>query len=242
VTDGRPITERQDDPEHRRRLLAYSRDYDLAGRWHRLQVASAGLLAAVPLVLAAMDRDAPAWFGALAGAYLVFARTLLRTAERRVRERAALVQEVYDTRLFRLPWNTALAGEPAATADTEASAEAFLRSKRYAKDPGRYDRWYDVDVAGLAWPQDVLACQYESSAWSRRDHTAYSRVLWWAFGGLLALLVVTGLLRHLELSDFLVLLFLPAAPAALDVSERALTHGGQATGRRRIERAICISG
>lgn len=234
----RPITARQDDPAHHRRLLAYSHDYTIAARWRGLRVGGNVALASVPFATVTFGVDTPVVLGAVSAGYLVIARTALRSIEERAQQQAALVQERYDTSLFNVPWNSAVAGDPPSPDDVEASAEAFIASKRYRKQPIQYRRWYDVDLDGVPWPNDVLLCQRQSAVWSRMDHAAYATSLWIAFSVLTIAGMTFALVNSMSLSDALVLLFLPTAPAALDLIEKAQAHQREAAVRRSLERAI----
>lgn len=175
--------------------------------------------------------------GAVAAGYLVLARTALTAAEARARRRAAQVQERYDTALFGLHWNDAVAGGQPSPDDMERSAEKFLKSRRYRQAPERYDRWYDVDLDGLPWPADVLMCQRQSAVWARSDHRAYSVVLWSAFAALLVACVAVGATKDMRLASWLVL-FLPIAPAALDLADTARAHRRHAAVRAAAEADI----
>lgn len=229
------ITERQDLPEHRRRLLAYSRDYTVAARWARVHTAASAALAVVPYAFAIGGGESPPLAGALAAGYLVLARTVLRAGRHGRQRRAAVVQERYDTALFQIPWNASIAGPQPSEDDVEDSAEAFLASRLYRHDPVAYDRWYTVDLDGVPPPGDALLCQRQSAVWARRDHLAYSRLLHGCFAALIAASVALGLVQGMDLSDYLVLLFLPTAPAALDLVELAQRHAQLAAARRRLE-------
>jgi len=229
------ITDRQDQREHHRRLLAYSRDYTIAARWGRVHTTVSAALAVVPYAFAAVGAESPPVAGAAAAAYLVLARTVLRGAQRSRQRRAAVVQERYDTTLFQIAWNAAIVGPAPSEDDVEDSAEAFLGSRLYRRNPTAYDRWYTVDLAGVPRPADALLCQRQSAVWSRRDHFAYSRLLYACFAALVAASLVFGVVRHMDLSEYLVLLFLPTAPAALDLVELAQRHTALAVARRRLE-------
>lgn len=224
------ITERQDQPEHLDRLAAYSYRYRVAGRWRAVRMAGTLLLAAAVPVLAFAR---PSWadqLAAVAALWLVLGRTAFSCMERSSYLKAAAMQEYYDTQLFGLPWNEALAGSMPRQVDIAADAVKL-------KDRSKLRQWYDVDLTGLPWPADVVLCQMQSSSWSRRDHEAYSALLigsatiWTAAG------LIYGFAADLSLQAFLVRLFLPSAPALLDAVELALAHHTHALDRRKVEDA-----
>jgi hypothetical protein len=78
---------------------------------------------------------------------------------------AARVQKLYDTRLFHVPWNAALAGRPPVPDDVAAAA-------RHIRDDTQYRRWYSIDLGDTPWPADVLLCQRQSTPSGADEITA----------------------------------------------------------------------
>lgn len=225
------ITTRQDQPVHFERLVSYTYRYGIAGRWRSARMLGTLVLAGLVPVLAYADPDAAAVLGAVAAAWLVLGRTILRRCEQASYRRAALVQEFYDTQLFELEWNGALAGAEPNVADMTADAMKLTKPKK--RDALRV--WYDVDLTGLPWPVDVLTCQLQSSIWSRRDHRAYALFLGTtATAWLLAGVVYAGSVG-MSLTHFLVALFLPSAPALTDAAELTAAHWQQFGERLSVE-------
>lgn len=214
------ITERQDEPVHFERLVSYTYRYGVAGRWRSVRMLGTLVLAALVPVLAYFDPDSADVLGAVAAAWLVLGRTILRWCEQTSYRRAALVQEFYDTELFELEWNGALVGAQPNVADMTADAMKLTKPKKLAA----LRVWYDVDLTGLPWPVDVLTCQLQSSIWSRRDHRAYALFLGTtASAWFLAGVVYAGSVG-MSLTHFLVALFLPSAPALTDAAELTAAH------------------
>lgn len=227
-----PITERQNQGEHLTRLLAYSYEYRMAQRWHLLRmVVTIGLALASPPIVVFAPRISD-YLAAGAAFWLILGRTVFMAAEEAHKSRAAAIQELYDTRLFDLPWNRALVGPTPAPEDVEAAAD------RLRKKVGDYQDWYTVDVAGLEWPADVLLCQRQSAVWSRRDNFTYSITLATVAAAWLVIGVAIGIVREMTVADWLVKLFLPSAPAYLDAVELALAHWRHAKARAEFEEDI----
>ncbi len=228
VSGRRSITERQNDTAHLSRLLAYSHEYRVARWWRTIRLAGTLVLAAASPVVVILWPNRSDLLAAIAAAWLVIGRTALTRFEDHRIDQAARVQELYDTRLFNLPWNTAVAGrEPAP--DDVAAAAARIRNDAPYRD------WYTVDVTGLSDLEAVILCQRQSAVWARRDHIGYSRVLyvaatmWFVFG------VAFALSRNMTLAEYLVKLFLPSAPAYLDSIELARSHAQHSQAREEVE-------
>jgi hypothetical protein len=225
------ITQRQDQPEHLQRLLAYSRYYQVAHRWRRARAFGTFVLAAAGPILALFIPATSELVAAISAGWLVLGRTVLGWLEQRSTLEAARVQELYDTNLFHLPWNAALVGRRPAPDDVAAAA-------RHITDDTRYRNWYSIDLGDTPWPADVLLCQRQSAVWSRRDHRAYGTtvllagVAWFLVG------LVVALARDLSLADYLIKIFLPSAPAFLDSLDLARLHWHHAAARQQVEHKI----
>jgi hypothetical protein len=186
------------------------------------------VLAAASPVVVILWPNGSDLLAAIAAAWLVLGRTALTRFEDYRIDRAAKVQELYDTRLFNLPWNRAVAGREPAPDDVSAAAA------RIDKD-APYRDWYTVDVSGLSDPEAVFLCQRQSAVWARRDHIGYSRVLYVAAVIWFAAGIAFAISRDMTLAEYLVKLFLPSAPAYLDSIELGRSHAQHSTSRERLE-------
>lgn len=225
------ITKRQDDAEHLHRLLAYSRYYRIAHRWRRARAFGTFVLASVGPMISLFIPATTDLVAAISAGWLVLGRTLLTVMEQRCTLEAARVQELYDTHLFHLSWNAALAGRRPSPDDVAAAA-------RHIKDDTDYRNWYSIDLGNTPWPADVLLCQRQSMVWSRQDHRTYggtiliAGITWFLLG------VTIALVRDLSLASYLIKIFLPSAPAFLDSVELARQHRQHAANRQQIEDKI----
>jgi predicted pore-forming effector associated with SMODS systems len=82
--------------------------------------------------------------------------------------------------------NAALAGRRPSPDDIAAAA-------RHITDDADYRKWHGIDLGSTTWPGNVLLCQRQSMAWSRRDHRAYASTIliagtaWFLVGVIIAL-------------------------------------------------------
>jgi hypothetical protein len=233
VPAGQPahIKERQNEPPHLQRLLAYSHLYRNAQWWRRARALGAFVLAAAAPAVALLVPATGDFLAAISAAWLVLGRTILTWLEQRGTGQAACTQELYDTSLFFLPWNTALAGRPPSPEDVAAAA-------RHIKDDTPYRDWYSIDLGTTPWPGDVLLCQRQSMVWSRRDHHAYGTAI--LAGGIVWLTagILVAVIRELTLASYLIKIFLPSSPAVLDSLELARAHWRHAAAREEVEHQI----
>lgn len=233
VPRGEPsqIARRQDEARHLRRLFAYSVLYHRSQRWRRARMAGTVLIAAVAPVAVLVYPAGSGPLAAVGAAWLLASRTVLGWLEERAVHRAAAVQELYETGLFGLSWNAALAGAPPAPEEIVAAAGRIRR-------PDRYRGWFGIDVRDVPWPGDVLLCQRHSMVWSLRDHRAYAGALVAAGLGWFVLGLALALYLDMSLAGYLVKLFLPVCPALLDCVELAGAHRRHAARREEALREI----
>ncbi|WP_435204658.1 S-4TM family putative pore-forming effector [Micromonospora sp. bgisy143] len=116
--------------------------------------------------------------------------------------RAATLQEMFDVRLFDLPWNTVAAGEPLGPEEVSRLDRAYRGDERYLRD------YYEVPH--LPRPYDVLACQHQNLGWGARvrrryAYTVLAGVALWAAVG-----VVFAVSAELTVADLLTQWFVPS--------------------------------
>lgn len=224
------IAERQNETWALDLIAAFSRRYRTAAHWRRLRVIGTYALALLTPLLGLLWPGQAALIGALAAAWLVIGRTALTYIEQSYITRAADIQEALDTRLFGLPWNAAVATRHDRV--REDIAEAAPHHHR----PDHQD-WYTTDTA-TPWPADVLLCQLQNVAWGRRNHRAYLPYLITGGTALLLFDLAWAIGRTMTVYDFLILLFLPTAPALLDLTDLVLAHLKHSSAKGRIEDSI----
>jgi hypothetical protein len=231
---------RQNEPAHLERLRAYSYRYRVAQRWRSLRLSGTLVFAAVaPIIAWRADKNVSDALAAIAAGWLVLGRTSLQHLERRAYLRAVRQQELYDVALFALDWNPTVCGPEPVRSDISSDAAHLPMNARRKK---RYLDWFSVDLEGVPHPVDVLVCQHQALAWSRKDRQAYAKflivsaVLWVVLGWLVAMLL------HLTLAEYLIALFLPTAPAVLDTQEMGSSFlksaGVGEDVERRVEAAV----
>jgi SMODS-associating 4TM effector domain len=225
------IRQRQDEPQHLRRLLAYSCLYRIAQRWHRGRAVGTFVLATVAPIISLLIPSTSDILAAIAAGWLVAGRTALSWLEDHATLRAVNVQELYDTKLFKLPWNTALVGREPVPEDVAAAAA-------HIHNDAPYRDWYSIDLGDTPWPGDVLLCQRMSVIWARRDHRAYGTAVLLAGIAWFVLGLTVALVRDLSLAAYLIKIFLPSSPALLDCTDLARSHWRYATRREHAEQDI----
>lgn len=226
-TSRSPITERQNEPAMLTLLRACTWHYRQARRWHLLKILGTVVLAAAAPAVTFWFPAAADGVAAAAGAWVLAGRTVLALAEQRQIQAGVTMQEQFDVALFRLRWNTSLAGP-------KAAAEDIADAARHITDDSHLRDWY-APTGDAPWPLDVLLCQRSSAVWGRRAHYGYGITIamlgsaWFLAG------IIMGLTAHLTLGGYLIKLFLPSQPAFLDTIELSRSHLRHSADKHAIE-------
>lgn len=204
--DGsRILAEQNAEPAlHRLRAMTVSH-----GRAQRLAHARTGvslLLAAVGLATAFVPRLTVA-VTVLGGLWAVAHSFGLTSWESSEARRAALLQELFDVRLFHLEWNGVLAGAQPAPQHVNSL------SRRFRGDEAELRDYYEIPE--LPHPYDVLACQQQNLGWGARVRRRYARTVLTATLVWLGAGLVVGLSARMSVLDLALLWYVPSLGAVL---------------------------
>lgn len=198
-------------------------------RWFGLLVI--GLAAPVVTVV---EPSLAVGVGALAGAWLFLGRTLLVVGEGRLTSKAAALQDKLDRQIFAMPTTVERSDLP--TLEDVAKVLGDIDVPSVAAEDGLVD-WYDIDAAtpGVKF---VAIAQRMNVAYS--DQLLRSTVLLWTIVAIVwcAALIILSLVVGLSLTTFLLGVFLPALPAALDVGVYIRSIARASRDRRDVAKAI----
>jgi hypothetical protein len=222
---GASIHDRQNGSTALRAARAFRRRYTIAKRWRMLRLGVGISLGTAGVILALLERSTSDYLATAAAGWIVLSRMVLLAQERIAQGDGALAQEVFDTEVFDLPWNVALAGPRPAPEDLRNWGE------RQTEDELR--NWY-ADTAPAKHPIDALICQRATVTWARQDHATYAQILRVLAYAALALTVILGLVLGLSLGGYLLRLGIPILPAVLDISDVADDNAALGRSRGRI--------
>lgn len=136
----RSIAQRQLTPEAGRLLRAYTAEYRYAKRYRAVRVSVGIVLAFLGPATELLAIDAGAVVAAVAGAWAIAGRLLLRPAEKRRVQLAARIQELFDTRVLDLPWSRGVAGDRPSEEDIADAARRVEEDERLTA--AFEDGWY----------------------------------------------------------------------------------------------------
>lgn len=199
-------------------MLAAQRQLYREEKWQDAILLSIALISAVFIPLLLYFQPAVDNFWGLAGLALFLITKRMKTSMREKRTTAAKIQETFDTQLFGLPWNKALA-ESQVLPETVAAADM-----RHKDDRAKIQDWYASAKLGLPRKQTVLLCIRENFVWDyrqREKYLSYLSGLFWFFAiGALAL----GIVEDVKLLTFLLAFAAPLMPLLGTIGESWLKH------------------
>ncbi|MFO0807542.1 MAG: S-4TM family putative pore-forming effector [Gemmataceae bacterium] len=215
------IPEEQNTEESIDLVAASSRAYAIGNRFAAAQFWLTLIAAVGGPAMTYADPALKAWAGLLGAVTLLVDAIFLEPALKRKKELGAKIQEVFDTQLFRLPWNTLKVG---AKPDRETIGE-HARTYRAKHPMATWLRdWYPKEVGSLSLETARLVCQRSNLRWDSELRRWYAALLLI----LLVAMAIGGLIFGLAMrwdADRLVLgVVVPLLPAALSLWRLRTKH------------------
>lgn len=200
------INVRQNAEDNLERLAAQRSLYSKAKLVRLVVVVSAIGIAVGSTVAALYFAKASPGFG-LAGLLLALIEILfLDGLEESYRQKAAAMQEDFDTRVFGLVWNDSLGQRPPHELVVEEGASGKI-------DPKLRD-WYP-DVKALPGGLAALVCQRSCMMWDGRTRSVYALVVGIVTFAFAVAMVALAIATEMKVSEFLAALAFPALPAIM---------------------------
>lgn len=169
-----------------------------------IRVSAAILLAAAGILITLIGHGRA--LVSIAGFFwFVISAFLLKGLAGNTARQGALLQEMFDTALFYMPWRSTVAGDPVPESDVYRLARQLPAAAKKAIRIA--DGWYDP-THGVHHPYDVFIAQEQNLAWDARLRRRYSylvgtlAVLWTAIGLIIGLAVSSATLLTTVISFF----------------------------------------
>lgn len=205
-----PIHQRQLDEDMLRLQRAAAASHQRGQKVEALRVSAALALALGGIIVTILGRGRGAW--AIVGFlwFLISVLPLRNTAGMTARQ-GALLQEMFDTALFHLPWRSTVAGDPVPEPDVARLARQLDRGG--ARNQRILAGWYDP-TGGVHHPYDVLIAQEQNLAWDARLRRHYgtlvlSLAVTWSLLGLVAGIIIA----NATVTDTLLSFYVPSLAA-----------------------------
>lgn len=188
---GIEVVTAQNKPESVAILITVRALYQNARRVFYTQGSLAILIA---LIFPTLSVTFPAWanpLSAIAIIYFFIQILILHTTESRLRENAATYQELFDTNVLGIPWNSILIGRKPNQKLITKYAQRFP-----AKKLRKLRNWYPTSIESLPNNQVITMCQRVNVWWDARLRYSLSICLAFLSLGLLFFLIIEH--QHIE--------------------------------------------
>lgn len=126
------------------------------------------------------------------------------------KEKAAKIQEIFDTTVLNIEWNDLLVG------DKPSNEEIYRYSEKYKKKHLNFEslkNWYSHTVSKINSNAAKIVCQRSSCVYDYSIRESFSNAVLVVVLITLLLLLVVGLAKGLTLQNFFLLIALPFLPA-----------------------------
>jgi len=223
---------RQNEPDALTVARAFRRRYTVAGRWRSVRVGTGFVIGTIGVLIALLKPSTADYISAVAAGWIVISRIVLEPNESRERRYGATAQELFDTKVFDLPWSRSVTG-------AKPAHEDILNWGRKQTEEELHN-WYP-DTRPARHPADVMLCQRATITWARQDHNLYALILRWGVGVAFAATVVLGVALNLTLGEYLLRLGVPVLPAGLDVLDIAADSSALTAKKVQLEAEVDAS-
>jgi hypothetical protein len=173
VASGHVLVERQNDDQSMELLTAkydrYERASAVSGWAFKLMLST--------VLFAVLKPWKPEWSLGVDLYIMVafFGELWLDRAQETLQAEGARVQEVFDRRVYQLPWPHGWIERP--TSETMALWAQQGRARTSSEEQGRWLDWYPVEVAVLPLSVARLACQRANAWWDANQREGYAKGL-----------------------------------------------------------------
>lgn len=206
--------------EHFLSLLAAQRQlYDEEKKWRGCWSILAVVVAMFGTGAIALTGSFSHFVGLLSTVVMIAEFTIFNFIRVKGRE-AAKIQELFDTKLLDLEWNTTLIPCKPKKEFVEAAKERF-RNRRKPDEWEKLKNWYRPEVGLLPIHQARIACQHENIWWDSDLRRQYANYAFTFAAVIFVLLVIVGFLVDWTLVQF----FQGPIPLFMPVIYLPLQHG-----------------
>ncbi|WP_447078410.1 S-4TM family putative pore-forming effector [Shewanella algae] len=219
------FSERQNMPEQLNYLAAQRTLYKKAKRITAIQIwLSVPLIILVSLVaLALNDNDISkligfkqvdiSWVSAFIGVVVALLDVLILTSTiDNLKEKAAKIQEMFDTSLLGLPWNCVSIGN---LPDHEDVSKYSHKIRKKQDELSKLRNWYSVKLNGLPIEAISIICQRSNLCWDSELREYFSKFMGSIAVFVILILTLIGLYQGLTLKSFFLTILAPALPIVI---------------------------
>lgn len=213
------IPQRQNQAEFVNRIAASSRAYELVERLARWQSGLA-IIAAVAGPVVRLSYPVAVPWAAYFSCGVILINLVLERRERKYRRLGAKVQEVFDTALLNLTWNSHRCQAAPDHEEINSLAEAY----RKRSTTERLLNWYPVEAGSIPLEYARFVCQRANMRWDMELRRKFAALFYVAAALAVGGLGCVALAMNWTASEVLVSLVVPALPLAVKLVQQGLKH------------------
>lgn len=239
----RPIPSTQNERENLELLASQRQFYTRAKRFQLVQIIL-GLPFVGTLSCAAFWLNRPGmahpidiawWVAAVSLAVTLLGTLVLSPLAEAFQETAAKIQELFDTKVLKLGWNSVTVGETPAPESIHRYAERY---KKREPDLGSLIDWYSPRIAELPDHIGRIVCQRANLVWDVGLRKRFSSYLVFTDCALFLILFVLGAWDGLSIRLFLLGIAAPSLPMAAFAIEQGRGNAKAAKNLERLTRKL----
>ena len=224
---GQDIVEKENLPKNIERLAAQSEMYFQAKRLFLLQFILTAVitvvLAAIAIALAAFNATLDlnwvrASYGVVAAGADIF---LINYFINQLRQKAACVQELFDSDVLSLQWNNVGCGEQPKPEDIKRYADKYLTRVRGYDN---FRNWYAKTITDVDGPAAKIICQRSNFAYDTAIRRSF---LYWVVGislGILLAVIIIALTGNASARAFAAMSLFPILPILVFLARLIKEH------------------
>lgn len=217
----------QNEPKQIERLAAQRYLYSAAKRILGVEV-FLGAPVAIAWSILAMNYAPARGYAAFWGVLVSVSDVLwINPWQKRLREKAAKVQELFDCDVLQLPWNDIKVGS---RPDPELVREHYDKYKKNASRISPLNNWYPAVVGNLPMEVARIVCQRSNCWWDSKQRRTYAVWVVSAVVFTIVAIVGVGLVGGLTIEKLFFVVVAPMAPAII-LAIRQYSEQMEAAGR-----------
>jgi hypothetical protein len=206
------ITSKQNSEKQLRRLAAQRQLYSTAKGIFGVQLVLGGPIA-VTCAITALAIPSVEGYVAVCGVVITLVDLFwLEPWQKRLRERAARIQEIFDCDVLQLSWNDIKVGSKP---DTELVKEQADKYFKYVQNPLPLSNWYPTVVGSLPVDMARIVCQRSNCWWDSNQRKHYATLVVATLAVICLSILVVGLIGGLTLEKFFLVIVAPLLPAVV---------------------------
>jgi hypothetical protein len=162
------------------------------------------------------------WIAAFVGVSVaLFDLFVITPAINTLKDKAAKIQELFDTSVFQLPWNGVAAGR---MPDHEEIIKYSRRIRENPEEINKLKNWYSDKLDSMPLSISTIMCQRSNLWWDLDLRNYYSNIITFVAFILFFILLCIGLYDELTLKKFFLVVLAPALPIIIFAARQRIDN------------------